>query len=201
MLLVNDNLRLVGSLYGFGLVEVASEQIVYIEDMIHFAPVHPERLQFSDLRSGATYELYPPKGDRIRADFAGRNQVLMAANKDCHSENGTCDPDSYDEDIRVVRGDENGDFALITALSASNTPPTGKEPGILNTQSALYFYHLTAHGWVYCENEISEEDARRLGAARELRYKDLSSKCSPNLPVQEDASSRKFSAPFPSPHR
>jgi hypothetical protein len=196
VLVVDDKLKFVRSIYGFGLWEVAHDQIVYIEDMIHFAPVHPERLRFLDLRSGAARELYPPKGDWIRAAFTAKNRTLMAADKNCQRENSVCDPEAFDEDIRVIRGDATGEFALITALSALNAPPVGQEPDSLNTDFALYFYRQVAHGWLYCENEIPEEEATRLLQTREPKYTDLPSKCSPNLKVEEDASHNQYSAPF-----
>jgi len=47
--LFDKKLQLHSTLYGFGPVLVAPGQIVMIENMIHFAPVHPERLQLVDL--------------------------------------------------------------------------------------------------------------------------------------------------------
>ncbi len=59
MFVFNKELRPLQTLFGFGPVEVEPHQIVFIEYMIHFAPVHPERLQLADLLTGKTAELYP----------------------------------------------------------------------------------------------------------------------------------------------
>ncbi len=92
--LFDKKLQLHSTLYGFGPVLVAPGQIVMIENMIHFAPVHPERLQLVDLHSGAIQELYPPKNDQAREHLAGEHARHMPSKELCMSMNDPCAPTS-----------------------------------------------------------------------------------------------------------
>ena len=92
--LFDKKLQLHSTLYGFGPVLVAPGQIVMIENMIHFAPVHPERLQLVDLHSGAIQELYPPKNDQAREHLAGEHARHMPSKELCMRMNDPCAPTS-----------------------------------------------------------------------------------------------------------
>ena len=118
IMVLGKDLKLVTTLYGFEVREVLPGQVVLTENMIHFAPVHPERLQLANLRSGARMELYPPQGDVLRAAFAREHATHMPPRATCDQMNDPCTPELYDEAIDFVDEDGYGGFAFIVHRDA-----------------------------------------------------------------------------------
>ena len=57
ILVLDKDLKLLRSLDGFDVQRVAMNQLVIVENMVHFAPVHPERLQWADLSKNIALEI------------------------------------------------------------------------------------------------------------------------------------------------
>lgn len=179
-------------LYGFGETRVAQDQIVLTEDMIHFAPVHPERLEFADLRSNTTAELYPPNGDALRANMARENAAHMHSAKLCMQMNDPCDPKLFDESISIIKADGHDSFAFIVEQSTDHFLAPNQPPVAMASQSVLYIYRRSDKGWLYCEVRLSSSERAEYSAnpirLQSLQFHDFEGHCTPTLPVVPDLS-------------
>lgn len=196
-LVLNKKLELAETLYGIDTNRVAPNQIVFTENMVHFADVHQERLQFTDLSNGKSMEIYPLKNDDLRNRF---EKDLPAKMPDvCRQKPELCQSGSFDESCDFIGGDGNGRFAFVCGRSANRQVKAGEEPETYFSDQALYIYaHDAAKGWVYCGTAISGDDARMLGAGQsrsdESRlYESVRGRCMPNLPVVPDMSTSDLS--------
>ncbi len=170
VLAADHNLNLVEVLYGFDFHEIAPDQVIFIENMIHFASTHPERIMLADVRIGAAQELYPPKGDRLRAAFSREHKASMPHPDVCAALNDPCDPDNYDEDIQFLGADSPGRFAIRVTRNAVHAMAKDSEPESVVSESALYVYAERNGSWFYCEAPATGRPLERPA-------------CQPNLPV------------------
>ena len=185
ILVITNNLKLAATLYGFDVREVFPGKVVFIEDMIHFAPVSPERLELADLHTGARTELYPPRGDTLRAAFAREHAIHMPPSAICTRMNDPCKADLYDEDIQFVENHGRGDFTFTVDRVAAHATEEGKPPQIVASEVALYRYAWNGESWLYCEEK---QPATTTQSSTQEH-------CTPNLPVTPDLSTADFS-PF-----
>ena len=190
MLVVDSQLHLIEILYGFDFHEIAPDQVVFIENMIHFAAQHPERLRFVDLRSGRTQELYPPKGDALRAEFARVNQEHMPTQAACRQANDPCEPNIFDETIRFISTKEKGSFEIQVDRNVSHPWVTHGQMENDLTASSIYAYRVTNKRWLYCETALSADPS----TGQTIHHENAKS-CTPNLPVAADTSGQ--TSPFP----
>ncbi len=195
LLVLDRNLRLRKTLYGFGPLQIAPGQIVFIENMVHFSPVHPERLQFADLRTGATTELYPPKDDALRARLASENAAHMPSDETCMRMNDPCKPEEFDEDISSMGTDGKGRFAFIAVQSAQHAVQENKPSEIVPSQVVLYVYERRRNGWFYCQREIDDSEARSLQDELSSHFDQVAVRCAPALHVVPDLSTARYN-PF-----
>jgi hypothetical protein len=178
VLVTDSRLRLIGVLYGFDFHEVAPNQVVFIENMVHFAAQHPERLRLLDLRGGYTQELYPLKGDSLRAAFARTNQHHLPTQAACRQANDPCDPDTFDETIQFVSSSGDGSFQIQVVRDALHPWVSNWRKENHLTASAIYIYRRTDGGWLYCETQPEKGET-----------------CTPNLPAVADPSGEPTSFP------
>lgn len=201
LLILNRNLQLVEIMYGFGVTRIAPLQIVLTEGMMHFAPIHAERLQFVDLNSGAAKELYPPMNDALRVAFNKKNKELLPPDNICRlSDNDYCDPAMYDEGIKVVGTDGDGRFALVAGWNSSHVIKKGDDPVTIASESILYLYEKGKNGWLYCERELSDSEADALTSGSTNYYQTVKASCKPDQKVIPDMTTSDLS-PFPQPTR
>lgn len=201
ILVLDHELRLVELLYGFGATEVAPNQIVLTEGMMHFAPIHAERLQFVDLHTGSARELFPIKNDALRKQFILEHKKRMPSIEICRqSDNDYCDPEMFDEGVMLLGTDGHGSFALLAKRDASHITEKNGDVVIVASQSALYIYKQDRNGWLYCEESLSEEEASAFDYRNQHYFGQVASRCNPNLAVVPDISTSDLS-PFPSPSR
>jgi len=172
-IVVNNALKPVEILFGIDLLEIAPDQVVFIENMIHFAPAHPERLRFLDLRTGENQALYPPKGDAMRTEFARQHKQHMPPQRVCQELNDPCDPDFYDEDIQFLGAETPGRFTFRVDRNVVHAMAKDREPDSVLSESALYVYERRNRQWLYCEMEFSGKTDRLIG-------------CDPKLPALPD---------------
>lgn len=178
VLVTDDQLRLFEILYGFDFHEIGPDQVVFIENMVHFAPQHPERLRFVNLRSGKTQELYPLNGDTLRAEFARLNEAHMPTRAACAQANDPCAPDIFDETIQFISSSEAGAFEIQVNRNTSHPGVANWRMENLLAASTKYIFRRTSKGWLYCETQVENSD-----------------QCTPNLPVIADTSGE--TSPFP----
>src|SRR5579864_9538514 len=194
MLVVGKDLKLVTTLYGFGVREVAPGQVVFIENMIHFAAAHPERLAFADLRTGTRRELYPPRGDALRAAFAREHASHMPPKSTCEKMDDPCTPELYDEDIDFLDVDGHGAFAFTVQRDALHATASEQPPESVVSEAAFYRYAWNGKDWLYCEEKLTEDDAKALalhpGQTGESANK---GPCTPSLPVIADTTNSDYS--------
>ena len=176
------------TLYGFDFHEVAPDLVVFIEDMVHFAPQHPERLAWAGLESGREGELYPPKGDRLRAAFAATHEQHMPAEAECRQANDPCESEIYDEDITFAPGTGPGGFSIRVTRTGDHPWVTKGADVDVPVEESVYEYKLRNTEWFYCEQNVvpTKLVKERNAAAQEPESAPAS--CEPNLPVAPDTS-------------
>jgi hypothetical protein len=193
---VDKSFKVIRELYGFEWFEIAPNQLVSIEDMVHFAPVHAERLQVIDVFHPGSKELYPLKGDALRADFIRENAKHMPSDENCRLVEDPCDPEMFDEDIGDFASDGQGGFALLARLDASHATAKAKPPVKVLSQSILYIYQQKKKGWLYCEQSVADSEADSLGREMNDHFEKVAGRCKPNLPVAPDMTTADFN-PLP----
>jgi hypothetical protein len=180
VLVADKQLRYKTTLFAIDFKEFAPDRVVYVESQVHFAPQHPSRLAYADLRTGEKVELYPSKNDPLREAFADIHEKHMPAEADCGRANDPCDPDVYDEDIEFVDAHADG-FRIRVTRRAEHGWVTKDAVVDVPFQMATYTYQRTGAGWMYCAVEDaatvlikSTDEAIPAGKAKA---------CVPNLPV------------------
>ena len=197
VLVLGKDRKLITTLYGFDVREVAPGQVVFVEDMMHFAPLHPERLELADLRTGKKLELYPPEGDALRAAFAREHAQHMPPKATCEKMDDPCTPEDYDESIDFVDADGHGSFAFVVHRDALHATASEQPPDSVASGAALYHYAGDGKVWLYCEESLSDEEAKALTPlpGRQAGGSAMKARCTPNLPVAPDMSNAEYS-PF-----
>lgn len=194
-LVVDANLALQKTLYGFNPVRVAPNQIVVVEDMIHFAPVHPERLQLVDLVKWTNSELYPPRGDVLRKSLAAQNAAALPSQETCTVNNESCDPNDFDETLNAITSDGQGRFAFVATQEASHVRKEGEAPEKVASQNVLYVYRKQGTGWRYCQQELQQSDVEGVKQQLVSDFVKAAGRCIPRKIVFPDLSSQKYN-PF-----
>lgn len=169
----DENLHPAEILMGFGTREIGADEVAFVEDMVHFSPAHAERIMLADLRTGASQELYPPKGDALRAAFSEKHSERLPPPDVCAAMNDLCDPDTFDEDVESAPGDMPDRFLLRVRRSASHVTKKDEGPETVLSEEAMYVFERRKEGWFYCGVTIT-------GSASEK------APCSPNLRVEAD---------------
>jgi len=187
-LVVGKDLSYRTTLYGFDFHEIAPDTVVYVENLIHFAPQHPERLAWADLRSGREGELYPPKGDQLRTAFAALHEKHMPTYAECEQANDPCDPAIYDEDITFVPGGGPRGFAIRVARTVNHGQVTKSQDVEVPVEQTLYVYWWSKAGWSYCEQDIAPAKLVKSSKVYPMNPGVASASCEPNLPVAPDRS-------------
>jgi hypothetical protein len=188
VLVLNKKLAQTQILYGFGPERVGQNQIVLTDNMIHFAPVHPERLEFVDLRRRSTSQLYPPKGDSLRARLIRENAEHMPSHQICMQMNDACDPKLFDESIDDFATNGQDHFALLVTQLATHAVPPGEPAAKAGPQWVIYIYTREIGGWKYCEKEITGAEAASMPGLRNWKFHNVEGRCTPNQPAIPDMS-------------
>jgi hypothetical protein len=163
-------------LHGFGARQVAPDEVVFTENMIHFAPAHPERIMLANLRTGAARELYPPKGDKLRAAFARDHEAKMPSQEVCVKMNDPCSPDYYDEQVELLNADGSRRVTMRVSRDATHALREGEPPATVLSQQALYVYERRKEGWFYCGVPVTNISGEKAN-------------CNPELPVESEEDS------------
>lgn len=201
VVVVDRNLNLAEKVYGFGINRVGKNKIVMIEDMVHWASVHAERVETIDLDTGATKELYPPKGDDLRRRFALEYSKHIPSKRICKQlRDAPCNPELYDEHVTFLNPVGEGRFALVVKREAYQATKKDEEPALVESEYALYLYQRGKTGWLYCQKKMSESGVDSWDPEDENAYDIAKSRCIPNKPVVSDRSTAGYS-PFPQPKR
>ena len=184
VLVLDKNLKLLRSLDGFNLKKVATNQIVLTENMIHFAPTHPERLQWADLSKDIDLEIYPLENDALRNRFIQDLEKRIPA--ECKQAGQSCNYDLIEEGCVYLGGDGKTEFAFECGRSASYQVKEGDESVPYSTDSAIYLYSHNPNGWKYCAQATTENERKVLGDKKEQGYAKIKSRCTPKLEVVPD---------------
>jgi hypothetical protein len=191
LLVLDDALALRTKLYGWKRAEVRPGDLVLEESQIHFAEVHPARLQHSDLATGEVHEIYPAKGDVLRAEFSRKLSDHMPPQEWCREHNRSCDSHHFDEHIGEINSDGAGHLVFTVTRDFY-----GKEdnhgPG---PQHVLYVYQFANKKWTYCEIALAEVKVKDVEFAIKNKFETVQQSCTPNLPVEPDMTTAIFN-PF-----
>jgi hypothetical protein len=106
----------------------------------------------------------------------------------CEKTNDPCDPKLFDENILGIAAGPPNQFALIVRQSGRHATAQGEPTLSVASQAVLYLYLLGAHGWLYCEDEMSDAEAtmRTRASLRSWQFQDNEGRCTPTLPVVPD---------------
>jgi hypothetical protein len=195
LLVLDDRFQIVRKLFGFDWHEVSPYQVAIIEDMIHFAPVHPVRLLIDNLLHFGSIEVYPPKNDPLRKQFIAENSKHMPSDEICRLSDDPCAPEEFDEDIMTFATDGKGRFAFLASLNAMHSPAKDQPLESVWTQTGLYIYQRDGFGWLYCEKEVSDAKVESVRGEISLLLDRAEAPCTPNLRVIPDRATASFS-PF-----
>jgi hypothetical protein len=185
VVVLDQQLKNVAIIDGFDIRRVAKNQVVVTENMVHFAPEQPEKLQFVDLSKDRFLELYPLKNDALRSRFDHERVERMPAA--CKKSVELCDYRSIDEACAFLGGDGQGTFALDCGRSANYQAKQSEESVSYLSDSTIYIYKHTSEGLVYCEQTISEDEATALDKEETKGYDKIKSRCTPKLAVVPDS--------------
>lgn len=188
VLVADKDLTYRRTLYGFGFHEIAPDQVVYVENMVHFAPQHQERLAWADLIRGTVSELYPPQGDRLRDAFAIFNEQHMPSMPECREANDPCEPEIYDEDITFLPEDAPGILAVNVTRAANHDRVITQNDAGVPIETARYLYKLEGANWFYCEQEATPVKLVTRNEVNASQPAAAAATCDPNLPVASDSS-------------
>ncbi len=184
ILVLDNSLRLKRSLDGFDLQKVAPNQIVLTENMVHFAPTHPERLQWVDLSKDIDLEIYPLKNDTLRNRFI--HDFVKHMPIACKQSDQLCDYGLIEEGCVYLGGNGRTEIAYDCGRSANYQAKKGNESTPYFTDSAVYLYAHNSKGWVYCAQPISEGESAALDKEGTKGYEKIKSRCTPKLAVIPD---------------
>jgi hypothetical protein len=195
LFVLGTDLQLTQTLHGFAPVEVMPDLVVVTESMRHFAPVHPGRLQLADLSKRTVSEIYPAKGDALRARLAQENEKHMPAKEVCMRTNDPCEAGTFDEDIHAAATDRKGHFAFIVDQAALHATQEGRPPNTVAAQKVFYLYARTGDSWVYCQDDLKGVDVEALDDGMQANFLRALDRCTPALPVVPDMSTAEYN-PF-----
>jgi hypothetical protein len=191
-LVLDDQMHLQKTLFGFSPVRVAPGKIVIVENMIHFAAVHPERLQLIDLETWVISELYPPRGDAMRHRLAAMNAAKMPPQATCVALNEDCDADLFDESVSALTSDNQGRFAFIVTQAADHVLKQGEQPETVASQTVFYLYQRRGSGWRFCQEELQDSEVEPLTQALQSDFAKAGSRCTPKQVVFPDLKTQKY---------
>ena len=186
IVIVSQDLKPLGTYYGFSMEKIAPGTGVFEESIPHFAPAHPGRLSLVDLHTGRKAGLYPAKGDLMRTAFAHEHAKHMPAPDICQQANDPCDPALYDESITYLGSDGHGAFAIAVQRDAEHAKTADGEKESVAAEAALYLYAPSGNRWVYCEQPLAAEEAESLSGNRGQSYAEVKDRCIPGLPVEPE---------------
>lgn len=189
-IVLSRNLKLIEILHGQELIEVAPGVVVSDREASQRPVFHADRLDVSNLQSGAKQQLYPVAGDRLREIFTGQVERAMPEKVNCLP-GDPCDFELYDDTLTFLGSNHAGLFAFFSNRSADHTASSGE----ITAQTALYLYSLGAQGWRYCQQELNDDEAEAADASPSRDFKALSARCTPNLPVEPISTKAQTAAP------
>ena len=188
LLVLGTDLRVRQVFHGFGPVAVEPEHVVLIEDLIHFAAVHPERLQRADVATGKTVELYPSQHDPLRVRFIREHSKHMPDGRTCALMNDPCTASMFDEEIRSLNTDGHGRFAFLSLQSASHATQPETAPDTVVSQAVLYVYQHASDGWRSCEVEVEKSQIEAMSGLLLSNFPEVGHRCVPISRVVADMS-------------
>ncbi len=195
LLFFDREFRMVRRIYGIDWKEVAPNQLVIVENTIHFAAVHPERLKFANLLRPGSSEVYPLKNDALRGQFIAEHAKHIPSESICAAANDPCSPDAFDEDVLALTTDGKGRFGFIAILNARHAMGADKEPDSVLSRMILYIYQQDNAGWLYCEKAIPDVEIESVRALTSVEVNPPAAACNPSIPVIANGSTAGFN-PF-----
>lgn len=101
VILLSENLKIQGVLYGWVVANFADGTIVYHRSQVHFAPVHAAEIALYNPSTKKDFTIFPHQPlSGVRRDLMGRLAEFYHKNSDyCEKHNDPCDPESFDSDL------------------------------------------------------------------------------------------------------
>lgn len=117
ILILSDDLRPIGTLYGWLVGRLGNDVLIYERSQVHFAPVHPTEIAVYDLRTKRDATIFPPKEPTpVRQARVTQLRGFYKPNEEwCNKNNDPCDPESFDSDRQgpVVTHEAGGAVAFV----------------------------------------------------------------------------------------
>lgn len=157
LLLNRTNLRTVARLSGYGLRLLSSGSILYHANMVHFAPVHQERLMVFEPRTRSEAEIFPGKAESVVA-ASYRRSILTAFEKLSASQKGAFEQsaygalDDFDRNISHLAERPAGDrLAFVASYESARM-----EKRIPRAQTLVQCDRTSALVWSCNERDLDE---------------------------------------------
>lgn len=157
LLLNRTNLRTVARLSGYDLRLLSTGSILYHANMVHFAPVHQERLVVFEPRTRSEAEIFPGKAESVIA-ASYRRSILTAYEKLSASQKGAFEQsaygpvDDFDRNISHLAERPGGDrLAFVASYESARM-----EKRIPRAQTLVQCDRTSALVWSCNERDLDE---------------------------------------------
>lgn len=119
LLVLSTDLKLEASLYGWLLVQLGPDLLIYQRSEVHFAPVHPAEIAIYDLRNKRDDTIFPPKiPTAIRQARTAQLRDFYKSNREwCNKNDDPCDPKEFDSEVQKTIAMSEANFALAFLVS------------------------------------------------------------------------------------
>jgi len=160
ILILNHNLTLHRTLGGSTEAFFKSGPMVYLGNMVHFAPIHPEKVFLYDLKTDRSNQIYPQVDDPFRREFSARLSKVIDQTK-CRENNWPCDPQEFESSIAAPIEVNDETHSLGFKIKFSPAGFVSREDAEKNDQwtgyQYVYIYQVTPMRW----RAFSADDLKR----------------------------------------
>jgi len=119
VLILSDDLKSLGSLFGWLVGRLGNDLLLYERSQVHFAPVHPAEIAVYDLRTKRDETIFPPKeATPVRQARVAQLREFYKPNEAwCHKNDDPCDPESFDSDLQGDVLTNDAEYAVAFLIS------------------------------------------------------------------------------------
>jgi len=146
VLVLSPQLALKASLSGRVLAVMRSECVIVQKSEVHFAPVHPMRIEVYDLRRSSLTSVYPPPKDEQRVAYSR----ALAATMDqawCAANNASCDAREFENGLKGAL--HLNDLAMVFGFVAEFSPRSFGEKAAegVGARDVAYVFRRRGEHW------------------------------------------------------
>jgi hypothetical protein len=147
--------RLSGWVLGF----IGSDYVILHRSEVHFAAVHPMRIEIIDLARSRTEQVFPPAGDAFRLEYSRLLKPHIVEDW-CRINNAECDPGNFDTALvgKVAVNEAAKVFGFEAEFDADGFGEVAVKR--VPARRVVYIYRAQGQIWDYRAFEPSQLRAR-----------------------------------------